>query len=254
MLRMLLRKYGLFNSVVCFTVLSTLLSVGITSLMNRLLGDETDWGWPISVIVPAVVTPIFTLHSFGLLRNLDEAEQRLLTLSSVDELTGVYNRRYFIEYAENEMRRVRRYGGHFAIAILDFDNFKTINDTYGHLAGDLALKMACQVIRDSVRDVDVFARYGGDEFIILLPNTDHVHARECLERILAALKETVVSFGGNDIKLKISIGIGAFRQSVVSFDDILARADKALYRAKKLGGNRVVEAEYTTPRLRSSSS
>jgi len=246
MLRTILRKYGLLRTTLGLTVISVVLSVFITVCINSMMGNtEIGIGLPISMIVPAFITPIFSAQILRLALNLDRAEQRLQVLSTTDDLTQIYNRRYFIEYAERELDRARRYGEVFSIAILDFDNFKLINDTYGHMAGDRMLQEASKIIQKTIRSADVFARYGGDEFILLFPETNETQARECVERIFDEYASARMKIEDSAFELKISLGVATFEGQVADLDDLLKRADYALYQAKKRGGNMYLLADKT---------
>ena len=160
------------------------------------------------------------------------AEQR----SRVDELTGLFNRRHFEERVKEEISRHGRYGDDFSIFLLDLDNFKTYNDIYGHPSGDTLLNHIAKVIRNSVRNADQAFRYGGDEFIVILPQTDmndaHVVAERVRERIADEMKK-------REIAVTCSIGIASYPSDGVISGELVTVADTALYFAKRTGGDRV---------------
>lgn len=241
MLIVMLRHYGVLRVTLTFTFLSVLASVAVTTALLHCITDDIPLaGIAIAAVVPSIIAPFFTYNSNKLVHRLDIAEERLRLLSNTDELSQTYNRRYFFEHAHQEFERAKRYGHPFAIAILDFDNFKHINDGYGHLAGDAALKYVAQVFLSGLRHVDIFARYGGDEFVLLFPDTYVQAAKEGLERILAGLGEADFQYSGFSIPIRISIGVSAYHETMEALDDILREADFALYAAKRQGGMRVI--------------
>jgi diguanylate cyclase (GGDEF)-like protein len=238
MLRQWLRRFGVVRVSAAMTIISVVISVLLTTLLTTLMGGGGPGrlGLFIAIVVPLVIAPIMSLRLLGLLSRLDETEGRLRALSITDELTQAYNRRYFISLAEAELARSRRYGGTCSLAILDLDRFKEVNDTNGHLAGDEALREFSRLCRESLRAADTFARYGGDEFIILLPGTTPATAVSVVDRIRASLA------GHPDGHLSLSGGVAGLDPAVPDLDQLVKRADDALYVAKRSGGNRVVEA------------
>lgn len=239
-LRSLLRRFGAARTTIAVTLLAIALSIIITVAIVFLTdGHISLTAILISIAAPAIIAPVFEYRSLSLLDQLDKTEQQLRILSITDDLTGVYNRRHFFELANNEVARIQRYGGTCSIAILDFDNFKTVNDTYGHIAGDRALIQVSKVCMESIRENDVFGRYGGDEFVFLFPETDQIQARECLERVMDRIADIVIR-AEVDIQPKVSIGLYSFSPKMNTLDSILQNADIALYKAKQTGGNRVI--------------
>jgi diguanylate cyclase (GGDEF)-like protein len=239
--RKLVRRFGTFKATIGLTVLAILASIVITGVATTILeGGPTITGLYISIIAPAIIAPLLGSVFIRLLVQLDSAEERLYTLSIIDDLTLAYNRRHFIEAAQSELARVKRYGEVFSIAVIDVDDLKKINDTYGHLAGDQLLKTISSVSKVSIRDTDTFARYGGDEFILLLPRTDKIKAESCAERLRKLLAESPVNIGQEEIHFKVSVGIKTFEEDFSDLEGLLILADQALYAAKKEGKNRVV--------------
>ena len=172
-------------------------------------------------------------------RDLLAANQRLDELASTDGLTGVYNRRRFLELAGGV--REQSQGRSVCIALFDLDRFKQINDTHGHLAGDAVIRGAIEVIKQHCRQGDLVGRYGGEEFVLCLPDTSLQHAQEITGRICAALASTSVAHDGRSIPVTVSIGIAALHTGE-SIEQWLSRADKALYEAKNNGRNRCATA------------
>ncbi|MBI1793611.1 MAG: diguanylate cyclase [Chloroflexi bacterium] len=239
-IRPLLRRFGVIKTTIVVTVMAVVLSVAVTASVNFALnGSFSGTAFLLSVITPVLIAPLFEYRSLFLLDQLDKTEQQLRILSITDDLTGAYNRRHFFELANNEITRIERYAGICSIAILDFDNFKMVNDTYGHIAGDQALQQVSKACMENIRENDVFARYGGDEFVFLFPQTDETRARECLDRVMSKISEITIR-ADVEIHPKVSIGLYMFSPKVNTLDNILQNADLALYKAKQTGGNRVV--------------
>ena len=251
MLRHLLRRHGVLRIVLSLTVISVILSVLITAAIGYLLGGGGPGpiGTTIAVLVPLLIAPPMSYQLLALLNRLDQAETRLQALSITDDLTQANNRRYFISLAELELARVRRYGGLSSLAILDLDDFKAINDSLGHPAGDALLREFAALCRKMLRGGDTFARYGGDEFIMLLPNTTPEVAAEAVDRIRRALPQPYASAGANGhgapaparLRLAFSAGIAPITPDIDRLDDVIKRADETLYTAKRAGGDRVIE-------------
>jgi diguanylate cyclase (GGDEF)-like protein len=168
----------------------------------------------------------------------------------VDGLTGVSNRRHADELLAAELTRSRRLSSEFAIVLADLDNFKDVNDRLGHPAGDLVLREFGEVLRESLREIDVSARWGGEEFALILPGADAVGAAEVAERVRASLEErTIVTPEGDPICVTASFGVASFPHVADSEDGLVAAADEALYAAKRAGKNRVVTAAVRLPTL-----
>ena len=154
-----------------------------------------------------------------------------------DGLTGVFNHAYAIKEMDSEIEKTKRYEVTFSLILLDVDNFKEVNDTYGHLAGDFVLKNVAFLIEKNLRTIDIIGRYGGDEFIIILPQIDLKNAYIAGERLRQAVESEAFSFNGSVIQLTISLGIATY-QDGNSAQDLIKAADDNLYRAKKEGKNR----------------
>lgn len=173
-------------------------------------------------------------------RRLEVLSEELLHLSTVDELTGSYNRRFFFEVAAKMLSAVLRHNLALSVIVIDVDFFKRINDEYGHLAGDKVLKQISQICSADLREEDVFARLGGEEFIMALMPTQEKEAVEIAERLRLQVMEHRFMENGSAIKVTISCGVAQFRPTDLSIESTILRADKALYHAKKSGRNQVV--------------
>ena len=173
-------------------------------------------------------------EALGYREHLEEQRQKAL----IDPLTGLPNRAAWTEQVEREMLDWQENGGHLAMAILDLDHFKRINDSYGHLAGDKVLKIVADQLRKRLRARDFIARFGGEEFVLLLPQTSPAAAAQVAEALRAAIEACPFHFKGERVVITTSIGLSAFRSGERG-DQVLKRADAALYRAKDSGRNRV---------------
>jgi diguanylate cyclase (GGDEF)-like protein/PAS domain S-box-containing protein len=166
-------------------------------------------------------------------------QEELRQQATTDELTKVSNRRYFIELANSEIKRALRLRRPPSVALIDIDHFKQINDTYGHAVGDQALIRFAKICQMYIREIDVFARFGGDEFILLLPETNQEQAYEVLERIRLALMVQPLDLNGRQVALTISAGIASLSGDQDALDVLISQADQSLYRAKETGRNKV---------------
>jgi diguanylate cyclase (GGDEF)-like protein len=167
-------------------------------------------------------------------------EKQLQQQATTDELTSVINRRRFIDLATSEIKRATRLNHPMALALLDIDHFKHINDTYGHTIGDQALIALTRICKMNIRETDVLARIGGDEFVVLFPEATPREAGASMERVRLALTAQPVDLSGKLVPLTISVGIVGLVSGAMSLDLLLERADQALYQAKETGRNRVV--------------
>ena len=171
---------------------------------------------------------------------MDELELR--KLATTDSLTGAMTRRAFMLEANTEVARTRRYQHNLACLMLDVDRFKAINDRFGHAAGDLALQTIAKVCRQRMRVVDRTGRIGGEEFVVMLPQTSHEQALLTAERLRKWLGAIVIEHTKGRIKVSVSIGVASLLDSEDDFVSMLERADEALFQAKAAGRNRVASA------------
>src|SRR5205085_2437395 len=162
-----------------------------------------------------------------------------------DELTGLYNRNHFQGTLDSEIERSRRFGTDVGLVMLDIDDFKQVNDTFGHPQGDLVLVEVARVLRDLSRDIDEPARYGGEELAVILPQTDLHGAELAAERMRLAIEDLRISHldGGEAVRITASFGVAALPACARDRATLIAEADAALYRAKRAGKNRVRRGE-----------
>jgi diguanylate cyclase (GGDEF)-like protein len=160
-------------------------------------------------------------------------------LARTDALTSVYNRTGFFEMGRREVERARRFKHPLSVIMLDVDLFKDINDTFGHENGDQVLRVIAERISASIREIDIFGRYGGDEFIILLPESDLQNASTVAERLRNCIESTPIQVGKDQIPVTISLGVAMATEKTSSLAELIDQADAAMYQAKQSGRNRV---------------
>ena len=175
-------------------------------------------------------------------QNLQQAFDRIRELALYDEVTGLHNRRFVMEMLEHEHSRTQRTDGALVIALLDLDHFKQVNDSHGHTAGDQVLRRVAETLDASLRTVDGIGRYGGEEFLVVMPGADMEEGWTVAERLRTAVADCALSDIAADLRLTVSIGLADVAADE-PLDEAIDRADAALYRAKHAGRNRVDAAE-----------
>ena len=168
-----------------------------------------------------------------------ELSRDLERQARIDPLTKTLNRRAFAEETNRELSRSRRTGAPLSILLVDLDRLKEVNDTYGHEAGDLALVSLAEEARSTLREEDMIARFGGDEFAVLLPGTKQEDAVKAAERIRSSIERRQFGFGDRLVAITVSIGVATRGEGNDDIDEIIRRADVGLYSAKAMGRNRV---------------
>jgi diguanylate cyclase (GGDEF)-like protein len=169
--------------------------------------------------------------------DLIESREKLRFQATHDGLTGLWNRSSVLDMLHREMDRANRNEGFTGVLMLDLDHFKRVNDKYGHQAGDAVLKSAADRIAEMVRPYDIVGRYGGEEFLVVLPNCDIEQSRQTAERICAAVGDVPILLGNREIRVTVSIGVTACAANTFQENQLLAIADIALYKAKDAGRN-----------------
>lgn len=165
--------------------------------------------------------------------------EKIEELSITDSLTGLFLRRYLQERLEGEIARSNRFNLEFVFLMLDLDHFKSYNDRYGHLVGDVVLRTVARIIKENLRQIDIVARFGGEEFSVILPDTDKHEAEYVSLRLCRAIEKAHIRAYDEKLQITVSIGGSIFPQDARDAQNLIDRADQALYRAKEAGRNRV---------------
>jgi diguanylate cyclase (GGDEF)-like protein len=184
-----------------------------------------------------------TMGSLFILRDITELRsyvKKLENLASIDTLTGLPNRRHFINVAAEELKQSEENNDTFSLIILDIDHFKSVNDTYGHSAGDEGLRTISRLIKENMRSDSIYGRYGGEEFVIILPHTSMEQARVVMDRLRLVIEQSSFEFEGNTINITASFGISSFQANLdMTLENCFKQADRAMYKAKSDGRNRI---------------
>jgi diguanylate cyclase (GGDEF)-like protein len=208
----------------------------------RLQGPESiseRWEYIVSILLFVSLAMIYpAIVGVQLIRRDQQLIEEVQRLAQQDSLTGLANRRKLIEVAAAEIRRCQRYGGTFSVILLDIDRFKEVNDRWGHAMGDRVLKETGDLLRKTIRNLDSAGRWGGEEFLVVCPQTDLEGAAALAEKLRAAYAAWVFPA---EIRRTASFGVAAFRDEGV--DELVGRADDALYAAKEAGRDRVALAD-----------
>ena len=167
---------------------------------------------------------------------------RIQQIAITDDLTGLYNRRGLFEIGRLELERTRRYDMPLAAIIMDIDHFKRVNDKYSHAIGDQVLRSFANCVKENTRELDVVGRIGGEEFVILLPGSNHKSAQQTAGRLQELIANNVTTTNVGEIKITVSQGVAIFNSNMQDLNDLVQAADKALYKAKETGRNRVVSS------------
>jgi diguanylate cyclase (GGDEF)-like protein len=206
---------------------------------------RTPLGWHVAIALEAILAGFCLAYLLGAMAR-ERIVRKFQRDALADPLTGVPNRRAFFEQGERLLRRVLQSRRSAAVLILDLDRFKSINDRFGHQSGDEALKTFCETVTTTLRPGDLFARIGGEEFACLLPHASRYGAAQVAERIRARVAGSPIAVGSSELTITVSIGVAASEGGARELADLVAAADKALYRAKANGRDRV---ELAPPRL-----
>ena len=223
--------------------------------LTRIINGESSLGYDVEKKTAdgSVISCIMSASAFrdpggefyGMVLNFKDItyrkqiEEKLRELATTDGLTKIYNRRHFLELSNQEFERVKRYGAALSMLMVDVDNFKLVNDTYGHDIGDEALIALAEIGKNILRKVDIFGRIGGEEFAALLPATDLNGAVIVAERLRQAIEESCLQTDKGAIHFSISVGVAQATESLKNIGGLLKATDGALYRAKGNGRNRV---------------
>lgn len=243
-LRKWLLRLGAFKSSLCLAFLAAGASLVIAMSMNMVFRPPPSLVWftlTLSVGIPLIVAPLPGWYVVRLMFEAEDARRAAERMAVTDPLTLAYNRRHFFHVGERELQRSHATDGLLSVLLLDVDNFKAVNDQHGHAVGDLVLKQVALACASGVRDYDLLARFGGEEFVALLPATGLPEAAGVAERLRCAVESLAIAGeGGVFIRPTVSIGVASVTLSARSLDSLLASADRAMYVAKRSGRNRVI--------------
>lgn len=237
-------KIGRVRTVILISFLVWILSVLFTLLSTFVLSKcgfnvNTVNAIIIASSVTIVVTPAVGWNMISQTLKIHGLVSELKELATYDSLTGILCRRVFIERSNFFLKVAARKKLSFSIAIMDLDNFKKINDKFGHVAGDKTLVSFSNIAKSTCRESDLICRFGGDEFLFFLPNTTSEQAVSFLERFIVVINEDI-EHGDLEIPYTVSIGIASFPDlDIENMEEIIIAADKALYQAKQNGGNQI---------------
>jgi diguanylate cyclase (GGDEF)-like protein len=228
-------------------VVAVMLALGIVIMLIRALTLPDSNLTALTTSTPmqgivftyAALLPVTATAGFLLMCG-ERLNKDLGRLATLDPLTGVYNRRTMAEIAQKAIAASRRHGRALSLLILDIDHFKRINDQFGHEAGDLALCRVVELVKGELRESDLLARMGGEEFVVLLPDADEAAATALAERVRLRLFNAGFAISGWPVALQVSIGVGTLGPKVSDLETLLRYTDRAMYAAKRAGRNRVV--------------
>ncbi len=239
----LLARLGRVGSVFVITLVAAAASLAVTATAVILL-DAAGFGIRLDIAlafaggVPLLVAPPISWFLIDQALKIYRLEAEMRKLASYDSLTGLQSRHAFFETAGSYVSLANRDRNTFSVALIDLDHFKSINDQYGHPAGDAVLRLFADVVNSVARRSDIVGRLGGEEFAILLPSAGAAEAMEFCERLHGAIGNTVMKYGKAVIRYTASIGLATSRSDASDeIDELLARADLALYQAKRNGRN-----------------
>ena len=229
--------FGKLNTAIKLGVIIACLMYFSYNPSSKTLLTSAFWGELLAISAPMILVAYITTM---LAADIRHAVDKIKQVSDTDELTGTYNMRAFSSMLQRAFRQSVRYGHALSVVMIDSDNLKQINDTHGHESGNRLLQHLVRCIREQLRGSDVMARFGGDEFILLLPETNNKGALEMAERIRKAVEVSRFDVRTGDTNITVSLGVASYPEDGGNLDVILDKADKAMYRAKQRGRNRVV--------------
>ena len=243
-------RYKALFVVLSFTLIIGLVAYNFSIRILKPLSALTNGATKVAAGDLSVQLPIYLNDELGLTtrvfnKMVDELQQShnlLEQMATTDTLTGLANRKQIMNLLREHFKHFQRYETVFTIMMLDVDHFKNVNDTHGHLAGDAVLTNTAQTINNTLREIDCLGRYGGEEFLVILPQTDGHQATKSAERIRETVKESMTQYEDNALKVTVSIGVAVIEKTDHNEDDLINRADEALYLAKRNGRDQVALA------------
>jgi diguanylate cyclase (GGDEF)-like protein len=190
--------------------------------------------------------PAFSLFASQIAVAFENARlmEKIQQIAITDDLTGLYNRRGLYEIGRLEIERTRRYEMPLAAIVMDIDHFKQVNDQHSHAIGDQVLRSFSKCVQENTRELDVVGRIGGEEFVILLPGSNHKSAQRTAARLQKLISNNVTQTSAGEIKITVSQGVAILDGSMQDLNDLVKAADRALYKAKESGRNRVVSSAF----------
>ncbi len=238
-----IEKIGRIKTVVLITIISIIASIILTFILMEIFNEGISQAiFATSIIVPAIIAPSVTWYIIGLLINIHQLEKESKALATYDMLTGVLTRHAFLANIESVFKRTVRNNSLLSLAYIDIDDFKKINDTYGHAAGDEVLKSFGLTVQNNLRESDLVGRIGGEEFALALPDTNLKNAILILDKIRLLTKDKGIKIHDQMIYFTISVGITQYEQNgQVSFEQLAKQSDDALYKAKNNGKDCIIE-------------
>lgn len=229
-------KKSIIYQTIVITIISCMLSAYMSFFIRILFSMPVNISdIIITFAIPLIVTPILIYIILEQSHQLYHSKKQIEDLVNKDCLTQIYNKRYFETFAEE----IFHSGKKCAIILIDIDDFKVINDKYGHLAGDFVMKETAAIIKSELRETDIVARIGGDEFAVICANADSGYGRDIAERIRKKVEKTKMQYMSNIISITISVGCVSNEDTQYTLDEYIRNADNALYKSKGNGKNKV---------------
>ena len=233
--------------VVVFAILTAVISIVfslILTVISLAIANPEALIYPstyfVSVLVPLIVAPIVGTITARLVLKLEQTKNQLEVISQIDSLTNIYNRRFFWERTQQELELAKSQGYPVALILFDIDNFKTFNDTHGHMLGDEILKLCAKTASDSIRKTDYIARYGGEEFAVFLKDCNAENAQRTAERIRKNISAIEFVHENKLLSISVSLGVVSPQNTSLILENLAQVADEAMYQAKHEGKNRFI--------------
>jgi diguanylate cyclase (GGDEF)-like protein len=238
------RRFSL--ALLCLAI--WLLAMLLTQMLASLLGwdDRLLASLCASVAALAVAGPLGQML-LRLVEHVDHSQRMLIRHATLDAMTGIFNRRHFLNLVEREWSLARRYETACALVLIDVDHFKKVNDGFGPLCGDTLLRRIAEAAAETLRQADVLARFGGEEFILFLPHTDPLGALDVAERIRERVAALNFCWNGHSVPVSVSLGVAALHDQHIRLDQLIVEANEALHAAKAAGRNCVRAAAGLLP-------